>query len=144
MKDHSPLKGTFWTAVVLVGVLNAISSSPKVEAGGYDYPPGSTPTSTTIPITISPDQSPSNLKPEDKEQLTPKPTEANPVPEVNQAVSNPVNVQPVRAKPLSFSWETWGNPYRLNQNICRDKEGNIICVASQIEQRLRWNTSPPK
>jgi len=130
--------------VVLVGVLNAISSSPKVEAGGYDYPPGSTPTSTTIPITISPDQSPSNLKPEDKEQLTPKPTEANPVPEVNQAVSNPVNVQPVRAKPLSFSWETWGNPYRLNQNICRDKEGNIICVASQIEQRLRWNTSPPK
>jgi len=134
------LKGLIFGALILGGVLSSVSSA---RAGGYDYPPGSTPPTITVPITTPADQSPSTQKTEEKDRSTPKPTEANPVPEINQIIPAP-DVQTVRAKPLSLSWETWGNPYRLNQNICRDKEGNIICVASQIGQRLRWNTSPPK
>lgn len=37
-------------------------------------------------------------------------------------------------KPLSL-----GNPYRLNNTICRETEGNIICLNPEEAKKLRWS-----
>ncbi|MBD0302303.1 MAG: hypothetical protein ICV85_09000 [Tolypothrix sp. T3-bin4] len=37
-------------------------------------------------------------------------------------------------KPLSL-----GNPYRLDNIICRETEGNIICLNPEEAKKLRWS-----
>jgi hypothetical protein len=37
-----------------------------------------------------------------------------------------------------LNWDKWENPYWLNNNICREREGNIICLSLQIAQQIRW------
>ena len=32
-----------------------------------------------------------------------------------------------------------GNPYRLNNTICRETEGNIICLNPEEAKKLRWS-----
>ena len=39
---------------------------------------------------------------------------------------------------LSLNWETWGLPYWLNNTICRETKGNIICLQPQLARQIRW------
>ncbi len=38
------------------------------------------------------------------------------------------------AKPLS-----WESPYWLNNKICRERQGNIICLNPEEAKKLRWS-----
>jgi hypothetical protein len=40
----------------------------------------------------------------------------------------------VSTKPLS-----WENPYWLNNTICRESQGNIICLNPEEAKKLRWS-----
>jgi hypothetical protein len=37
-----------------------------------------------------------------------------------------------------LNWDKWENPYWLNNNICRESQGNIICLSPKIAQQVRW------
>ena len=37
-----------------------------------------------------------------------------------------------------LNWDKWGNPYWLNNSICRENEGNVICLSPQEAQEMRW------
>lgn len=36
------------------------------------------------------------------------------------------------------NWSKWEPPYWLNDNVCRENTGNIICFNSQSVQHLDW------
>ncbi len=37
-----------------------------------------------------------------------------------------------------LNWDKWGTPYWLNNSICRESEGNIVCLFPQEAQEIRW------
>lgn len=37
-----------------------------------------------------------------------------------------------------LNWDKWGNPYWLNNSICRESQGNIICLSPQVARQIRW------
>ncbi len=37
-----------------------------------------------------------------------------------------------------LNWDKWENPYWLNNNICRESKGNIICFSPKVARQLRW------
>lgn len=43
-----------------------------------------------------------------------------------------------RPKPPTLNWNKWGNTYWVNENICRENMGNIICLYPQSAQYLGW------
>jgi hypothetical protein len=44
-----------------------------------------------------------------------------------------------RLRVLSFlNWDKWEKPYWLNNNICRESQGNIICLSPQVARQIRW------
>jgi len=36
------------------------------------------------------------------------------------------------------NWDKWGTPYWLNNSICRESQGNIICLSPQVARQIRW------
>ncbi|HEY9833557.1 MAG TPA: hypothetical protein V6D26_23600 [Stenomitos sp.] len=44
-----------------------------------------------------------------------------------------------RLRVLSLlNWDKWEKPYWLNNNICRESQGNIICLSPQVARKIRW------
>jgi hypothetical protein len=37
-----------------------------------------------------------------------------------------------------LNWDKWGTPYWLNSSICRESQGNIVCLSPQEAQEIRW------
>jgi hypothetical protein len=37
-----------------------------------------------------------------------------------------------------LNWDKWGTPYWLNNNICRENKGNIICLSPKVALKIRW------
>jgi hypothetical protein len=37
-----------------------------------------------------------------------------------------------------LNWDKWGKPYWLNNSICREIPGNIICLSPQVARQIRW------
>ena len=37
-----------------------------------------------------------------------------------------------------LNWDKWGKPYWLNNSICRESQGNIICLSPQVARQIRW------
>lgn len=56
----------------------------------------------------------------------------SPPPAINNRTS-PFNID------LSIiNWDKWGQAYWLNQNICREMNGNLICLSPQTTRQIRW------
>jgi hypothetical protein len=37
-----------------------------------------------------------------------------------------------------LNWDKWESPYWLHNNICRESQGNVICLSPQLARQLRW------
>jgi hypothetical protein len=37
-----------------------------------------------------------------------------------------------------LNWDKWEKPYWLNNNICRESKGNIICFSPKVTRQIRW------
>lgn len=37
-----------------------------------------------------------------------------------------------------LNWNEWGNSYWRNDMICRENNGNVICLSPQLARQLRW------
>jgi hypothetical protein len=37
-----------------------------------------------------------------------------------------------------LNWDKWGNPYWLDNSLCRESQGNIICLSPQVARQIRW------
>jgi hypothetical protein len=51
--------------------------------------------------------------------------------------STPQN-QNVKFIPIFFDWSKWQTPTQNDQVVCREKDGNVVCVSSLQSQNLRW------
>lgn len=60
--------------------------------------------------------------------------------ESTPSITSPSLAAPDRQSPvISLSnWDKWETPYWLNSNICRENNGNIICLSPQIARQMRW------
>lgn len=52
-----------------------------------------------------------------------------------------VNSQPSQLilTPPLLTWDKWGQPYWLSNNVCREKNVNIICLPAQTARHIGWN-----
>jgi len=54
----------------------------------------------------------------------------------------PENVQPTKAQPTNnldlTDWSKWQTPTQNAQVVCREKDGNVVCISSLQSQNLRW------
>ena len=55
----------------------------------------------------------------------------------NLIESNPQN-QSVGFIPTFFDWSKWLSPTHNDQVLCREKDGNVVCISSSQAQNLRW------
>lgn len=37
-----------------------------------------------------------------------------------------------------LNWDRWGSPYWLSDKICRENQGNIICLSPELARQVRW------
>ncbi|MGB3204546.1 MAG: hypothetical protein WBB28_06120 [Crinalium sp.] len=98
--------------------------SSTVQAGGFDQqkpPPEQAPSPPPVPD-IPPPISPSSTP-----VVPPSP------PPATTNKTSPLNLD------LSIiNWDKWGQTYWLNQNICREMNGNVICLSAQTARRMYW------
>jgi hypothetical protein len=40
-----------------------------------------------------------------------------------------------------LNWDKWESPYWLNKSICRESNGNIVCLPPQIAHQFGWKIS---
>lgn len=76
------------------------------------------------------------------EQKPPLPAE-NSAPSSQIIPPSPLPAIPNKTSPLNIdlsiiNWDKWGQTYWLNQNICREMKGNIICLSPQTARQIRW------
>jgi len=55
----------------------------------------------------------------------------------NLIESKPQN-QSVGFIPTFFDWSKWQPPTQNTQIVCREKDGNVVCISSSQAQNLRW------
>ncbi|MCY6494266.1 hypothetical protein [Leptolyngbya sp. GGD] len=41
-------------------------------------------------------------------------------------------------KPVNFDWKTWEVAPSSNDQVCRESQGNLVCLDAQTAQRLGW------
>ena len=46
--------------------------------------------------------------------------------------------QSVKFIPTFFDWSKWQTPTQNEQVVCREKDGNVVCVYFLQAQNLRW------
>jgi hypothetical protein len=69
-----------------------------------------------------------------RQQLTPTSTPETMPERPSTPLSSERNSVFNSAKPLS-----WESPYWLNNKICRESQGNIICLNPEEAKKLRWS-----
>ncbi|MEP0873111.1 hypothetical protein NDA01_25440 [Trichocoleus desertorum AS-A10] len=38
----------------------------------------------------------------------------------------------------TFDWRHWSQPYSKGDNLCREHDGNIVCLTLEALKKLRW------
>lgn len=61
-------------------------------------------------------------------------------PNGNPASVNAQN-KSVGSTPTFLDWAKWKTPISNGETVCREKDGNIICVSPSQSQNLKWTQS---
>ncbi|MBD2329175.1 hypothetical protein [Alkalinema sp. FACHB-956] len=48
------------------------------------------------------------------------------------------SIQAKAPKPLNFNWKQWGEPFHQGDRICREQQGNLVCLSPQTAQQMGW------
>jgi hypothetical protein len=50
-----------------------------------------------------------------------------------------MNNQNTKSQPsFDFDWKRWSQPYMKGDLICREMQGNTICLTSQAAKQMKW------
>lgn len=103
-----------------------------VNAGGYDIPPGGSPSASpneafnsSSPVADVPDENSSRSANSSN----------NSSPRAFQASSS------IQGQPSATSieaWRNWSQPYSLGNSLCRESGGNLVCLSSDSASYMRW------
>ncbi len=53
-------------------------------------------------------------------------------------IENPSQNKSVGFIPTFFDWSKWQTLTQNDQVVCREKDGNVVCISSSQAQNLRW------
>lgn len=53
-------------------------------------------------------------------------------------VESTLQNQSVKFTPIFFDWSKWQTPIQNDQVVCREKDGNVVCISSLQSKNLRW------
>lgn len=102
--------------IIFLNLITTFSSVPKVQAGAGRQP----------------------LIPRPAPEPMPQRPSTSSSPETASASVSVPSVVPSNTRPLH--WET---SYWRNSMICRESQGNIICLNPEQAKKLRWSTPTP-
>jgi hypothetical protein len=130
MINKNKLLPTFKIIVVVLPLLSVFLFSYKAQAGGYD---SLTPPAPTVPNNDTPS---TPTKPSEAISQ-PSQSNSNSAPEPTKSITSPVPIA-IKLPPL-FVWEKWGNPYWSDDKVCRENNGNIVCLTGENAKKIGWN-----
>lgn len=38
-----------------------------------------------------------------------------------------------------LNWRDWSSPYRYEENLCRESNGNLVCLSLESSRKMRWD-----
>jgi hypothetical protein len=41
-------------------------------------------------------------------------------------------------QPLKFNWRDWSFPYTVGDRVCREQQGNLVCLTPTTAKKMDW------